>query len=614
MRIASKLNSVMLTVFIATALINYIVLQKTIKPHFDGIENSLALVNHKRITDALDSAAQKVSAGAQDWGFWTDAYNYAKGEDRQAFEEANLQPAVDVVSALHLNAMVFRAPDGSMIWGEAFNLIDKSPIDGLAQEIAGLGYRHPYLDGVGEPTAKVGLLRTSQGLALAAVSIIMRTDRSGPPAGTIIAATLLDVAALKSLTGVEFSFEEIPPTGTALTKVPVLTTLKDTMVTASLIPHLDGSPLALLYASTPRDISKAGTSAIQSAIWSMLAAAAAVLAVLWMFMRIIVVSRIEALKNHFATASSGGRLCATDHEKSSDEIGGLAKSFNQLADEVNALRDTIAENAYLNGMSEWAAGTLHNVRNGLSPINLNALMIHDLFNAPWQRNVKSAVDELRFGATSAERGEKLSAYIISKAPLMVENADHARTISGEIELASKALEEIVAEYERFSRHETECEEVDLRDMIEGLVRTDVNSRDPQVVCHVAEDGAVAAANRTILRQILVNIFKNAVEAMNGQAREKHIDVQFKQSSPPDGNVAILISDTGQGIAPENLKTIFERGFSTRPDGTGGLGLHWCANASRSMGGSLYAESNGTGAGATFVLTLPVSINSLKDAA
>jgi signal transduction histidine kinase len=72
----------------------------------------------------------------------------------------------------------------------------------------------------------------------------------------------------------------------------------------------------------------------------------------------------------------------------------------------------------------------------------------------------------------------------------------------------------------------------------------------------------------------------------------------------DGKALILrIKDNGEGIEAATLKTLFDRGFSTRPHKSGGIGLHWCANAIRIMGGSLTIESGGKGQGATAVLVL-----------
>jgi len=50
---------------------------------------------------------------------------------------------------------------------------------------------------------------------------------------------------------------------------------------------------------------------------------------------------------------------------------------------------------------------------------------------------------------------------------------------------------------------------------------------------------------------------------------------------------------------------FERGFSTRRSKSGGMGLHWSANAARAMGGALSLHSVGMGMGATARLRLPL---------
>ena len=70
-----------------------------------------------------------------------------------------------------------------------------------------------------------------------------------------------------------------------------------------------------------------------------------------------------------------------------------------------------------------------------------------------------------------------------------------------------------------------------------------------------------------------------------------------------GRVQFTVTDNGVGIAPENLTTVFNFGFTTKKTGHG-FGLHSSANAAREMGGSLQAQSDGPGQGATFVLELP----------
>jgi signal transduction histidine kinase len=74
----------------------------------------------------------------------------------------------------------------------------------------------------------------------------------------------------------------------------------------------------------------------------------------------------------------------------------------------------------------------------------------------------------------------------------------------------------------------------------------------------------------------------------------------------DGRVRIAVSDNGVGIPAENLTRIFAHGFTTRRDGHG-FGLHSGGLAARELGGSLMAQSAGTGRGATFILELPEQV-------
>ena len=66
---------------------------------------------------------------------------------------------------------------------------------------------------------------------------------------------------------------------------------------------------------------------------------------------------------------------------------------------------------------------------------------------------------------------------------------------------------------------------------------------------------------------------------------------------------IDLQDGGVGLDRERLTRIFSHGFTTKRDGHG-FGLHSGALAAKQMGGSLWAESDGPGLGAAFILELP----------
>lgn len=110
------------------------------------------------------------------------------------------------------------------------------------------------------------------------------------------------------------------------------------------------------------------------------------------------------------------------------------------------------------------------------------------------------------------------------------------------------------------------------------------------------------AQKTKLLHILVNLIKNAVDAM------KDIPVENRELSlglKNDGkHVIVSVTDSGKGIEATSLQKIFTHGFTTKSQGHG-FGLHSSALYMADMGGHMWAESEGADKGATFFLKLPL---------
>lgn len=135
-----------------------------------------------------------------------------------------------------------------------------------------------------------------------------------------------------------------------------------------------------------------------------------------------------------------------------------------------------------------------------------------------------------------------------------------------------------------------------------MLRVAGKTKTVEIEAHYAEHRPVIAV-RTRLEQVLLNLIKNAIDALDEpgvKARRVSVSV-FER----DGRVACEIADSGCGIAPANLAKIFDAFFTTKAPGRGtGLGLPVVKQILDGLGGDLAVESSE--AGTTMRFTLPAA--------
>ncbi len=114
-------------------------------------------------------------------------------------------------------------------------------------------------------------------------------------------------------------------------------------------------------------------------------------------------------------------------------------------------------------------------------------------------------------------------------------------------------------------------------------------------------GTLVEADIVQVEQILLNLLKNAADAMQGlPPDERAIELTLEREGR---NYRISIRDHGAGLAPASAQHLFEPFFTTKPDGMG-LGLSICKTIVEAHGGRLWAEANASAPGMTFTFTLP----------
>lgn len=166
---------------------------------------------------------------------------------------------------------------------------------------------------------------------------------------------------------------------------------------------------------------------------------------------------------------------------------------------------------------------------------------------------------------------------------------------------------IVRDLKTFSRPDEErAGPVSLGPLLESCVSVAWNEiRHRARLVRELSDVPLVQGSEARLGQVFLNLLVNAAQAIpEGHADEHQIRVAAR--ALPGGRVAVEVTDTGSGIAPEHLSRIFDPFFTTKPPGVGtGLGLSICQSIVSAMGGEIQVES-APGRGTTFRVILPAS--------
>jgi two-component system sensor kinase FixL len=143
--------------------------------------------------------------------------------------------------------------------------------------------------------------------------------------------------------------------------------------------------------------------------------------------------------------------------------------------------------------------------------------------------------------------------------------------------------------------------------LEPLLEVAARGHEATIRYELVEPLPMILADRTLIEQIIVNLVRNAVEAMEEAASaERNISVRTYREN---NGVGLSVSDTGPGLRPEVMERLFEPYFTTKASGTG-MGLPICRSTLEAHQGQIRATANATpnadgSQGAEFRIWLPV---------
>ncbi|UNU23561.1 sensor histidine kinase [Microcoleus vaginatus] len=321
---------------------------------------------------------------------------------------------------------------------------------------------------------------------------------------------------------------------------------------------------------------------------------------------------------------------------STDEVGVLAASLNQLIQKVNHLLEElkseqqtqILQNEKMATLGRMLAGVAHEVNN---PINFIYANID-----PARHYVEDILDLLKTYETEIPnppaaviaKGEEIDIDFLK---------EDLSKIFDSMQLGAERAKAIILSLKDFSRLDDAAPHpVDLHACIDSSLLI-LNSRIKQGIEIVCNYGNIPTVEgyMGLLYQVFVNLLNNALDAVeekakieksrSEEAKKQSASESMKQEAPSfspriviateyldDDSVVVRISDNGMGIAPESQEKMFETFFTTKPRGVGtGLGL--------AIGREIIVKKHGgtinfwseVGMGTEFSIALPIKQENLR---
>jgi len=232
----------------------------------------------------------------------------------------------------------------------------------------------------------------------------------------------------------------------------------------------------------------------------------------------------------------------------------------------------------LTTMGEMASSLAHELNQPLTAIN-NYNMAAVAMLKSGKAEPDRLLEALEKGAAQAERAGK----IISRIREFVKRSEPRRQPVALAQILDNAL---------------------------AFADIDARKRQVRIATDLPDPVPFVQADPILIEQVLLNIFKNGIEAMqHSEQRVLHVQVFEQGAGASSGQIQISVIDHGHGLQdPERL---FEPFYSTKPEGLG-MGLNICRTIIESHHGRLWASAN-PGGGTIFNLTLPRAVDSAPTA-
>ncbi|QEG42323.1 CHASE4 domain-containing protein [Roseimaritima ulvae] len=638
MNLRLKILLSLIAVLVLYVISDAAIQQFVVFPRFLELEQAEAARNLQRCHQAIERDLEHLDYFVHDWSARDDLHAYVSGRNEsfpaEHFKESTFTDA-------DLNLLAVLDVDDKVVYQGIRDSQSKAPITLPRFPQDRWEVTHPLLqhDKSFQPLAEQtvrGLMMTERGPMAVVSRPILRSSNLPPANGTLVMGRFLDQRAIDAIseqTAVSFSMTPVSQV-TPTQQAGFPDSLRNFLVhggrqrplayhaiddrrlkVQSGLTDISGHPIVLTAATIDRNVSRQGRAAMRYAIGSLLLSAFVVLTILLLLLQRIVITPLIQLSDHASSIGETGDLSVRANLQRRDEFGNLARHFDAMVNNLSESQNRLIELSRKAGMSDMAAGVLHNVGNVITNVNvLSSAMAHQLGESKLTGMKKSA-DMLRAHATELDRfltadprGKQLPLYICQVTDHLEREQDDLRHQLKALDTNLQHVSQILEAQQKLATGAAVLQSVKVDQLLDDAIGMQQASLDRCGVRlrRIGQASPTIRIDRGKVIQVLVNLLGNAKDAVRDQPANRR-EIQVVVSLPQQDSVTIEVRDSGCGIAAEHLEKIFAGGFTTKSDGHG-QGLHFCALAVTEMKGSLSVKSEGPGQGATFSLTLPYQLN------
>lgn len=189
----------------------------------------------------------------------------------------------------------------------------------------------------------------------------------------------------------------------------------------------------------------------------------------------------------------------------------------------------------------------------------------------------------------------------------VPNLEEVRSAIERIKSEAHRASEVIRRIRALSRKTDPTHlPIDLQDVLQesiALVRREILRHRVNLDFRPTDAPMRVKGDKVQLQQVIINLMMNAMQAMSGMhGKERVLSVSL--SNTPGCDVLLRVEDNGPGVAVQNLPSLFNPFFTTRPEGMG-MGLSICRSIIDAHGGRIWAESE-LGHGAVLSFSVPAA--------